>query len=135
MKRCRHELPLYRLEMAETSLRYYNCYKAIVRVLGDCLYYGEGDAVMPLKDSCHIDTVLVLDSACIRAARIEEALKILSELDVKILTAFYIEREKGHVDRLAAELFYEERNIYRLKDSALKRFAEAYFYNCSTFKA
>ncbi len=44
-----------------------------------------------------------------------------------MLSAFYTDREKGHVDRLAEELFYEERNIYRLKDRALERFAEAYF--------
>jgi len=135
MKTAAQEVPRYRLELAEVSLRYYKSYQAIVRALGSCLAYGEGDTFIPLKTSCHIDAVLVLDSACIRVARIDAALKTLSALDVKILTAFYIEREKGHADRLAGELFYEERNIYRLKDLALARFTEAYFDNCPTIKA
>lgn len=135
MRRRKPDLPRRYLKLAENVLRYYSCYKAIVGVLEDCLACFDGDAARPLSKPEYIDVVLVLDSARLRTLRIEAALQTLPELDLKVLTAFYINRRKGHVDRLSSELFYEERNIYRLKDRALARFAKAYFKEAAAVPA
>lgn len=55
----------------------------------------------------------------------EKGLAALTETERKILTRFYINRSKGHVDRLCDELYVSKTELYRQKDEALKRFTMA----------
>lgn len=56
-------------------------------------------------------------------AQVEEALSKLSETDRLVLERFFINRHKGHVERLCEELNCEVANVYKLKDRALIEFA------------
>ena len=68
-----------------------------------------------------------LNVAKMRVERIERGLRVLSDTEQLILRRFYIQREGRYVERLCEELGYEERNIYKIKDSALKKFALSMF--------
>lgn len=52
----------------------------------------------------------------------EKGLACLNEEQQKILEMFYIDRPRGHVERLCEELFLEKSRVYALKDEALKKF-------------
>lgn len=62
-----------------------------------------------------------------KVKRIRSALEALSEAERLVLKGFYIARCDGHIDRLCEELGYEERNIYNIKDAALRKFTLAMF--------
>ena len=68
-----------------------------------------------------------LRAATVRVRRIERGLEGLTDNERLVLHRFFISREHGHVDRLCEELGYEERTIYRIKDSALKKFTLSMF--------
>lgn len=68
-----------------------------------------------------------LRAATVRVRRIERGLEGLTDNERLVLHRFFISREHGHVERLCQELGYEERTIYRIKDSALKRFTLSMF--------
>lgn len=51
------------------------------------------------------------------------ALTALSDTDKKLLDKFYINRRKGHVERLCEEMNVEKSEVYRRKEKALRRFA------------
>ena len=68
-----------------------------------------------------------LGMAQARVERIERGLSVLTENERLVLTRFYIRREPRYLDRLCGELGYEMRTIYRLKDSALKKFTLAMY--------
>lgn len=57
-----------------------------------------------------------------KVARIERGLAALTDRERRVLDGFYVDRRGQHVERLCEELGYEERNIYNIKDEALKKF-------------
>ena len=62
-----------------------------------------------------------------KVARIERGLAVLSDRERRVPTGFFMRRSYGHVEWLADELGYEERNIYKIKDEALLKFTLAMF--------
>ena len=57
----------------------------------------------------------------------EIALETLSREEQLVLQQFYIQRERGHMDRLCRELGVEEASVYRLKNRALEKFTMALY--------
>lgn len=62
-----------------------------------------------------------------KVRRIERGLAVLSEREKRVLDGFFMKREYGYLDRIKTELGYEERQIYRIKDEALKKFTLSMF--------
>lgn len=58
---------------------------------------------------------------------IDGALAILSDEERLILDRFYINRQKGHIERLMDELHIEQTHVYRRKDAALRKFTLALY--------
>lgn len=52
----------------------------------------------------------------------ENGLASLTEEESKILRLFYMQRQKGYIDRLCNELYISKTELYRQKDDALKKF-------------
>ena len=52
----------------------------------------------------------------------EKGLASLTPEETKILTLFYMQRQKGFVDRLCNELYISKTELYRQKEDALKKF-------------
>lgn len=52
----------------------------------------------------------------------EKGLAALTPEEKNILTRFYINRQKGYVERLCDELFISKTELYRQKEDALKKF-------------
>ena len=50
------------------------------------------------------------------------ALTALSDTDKNLLDKFYINRRKGHVERLCEEMHLEKAQVYRRKEAALRKF-------------
>ena len=55
----------------------------------------------------------------------EKALSVLKEDERKILDLFYMNRQRGYIDRLCTELFVEKTKLYDMKNEALRKFALA----------
>lgn len=55
----------------------------------------------------------------------EKGLAGLTEEQQTILEMFYIDRPRGHVEKLCEELFLEKSRVYALKEEALKKFTIA----------
>lgn len=55
----------------------------------------------------------------------DKALRQLTKEEVKILDRFYINKVRGHAERLSEELNIERSRVYELKDDALKKFTIA----------
>ena len=66
-------------------------------------------------------------AAELRVRRIERGLNCLTEKERKVLERFFINREYGHIDRLCDDLGYEKSAVYKLKDTALKKFTLSMF--------
>ena len=66
-------------------------------------------------------------AAELRVKRIERGLETLSANERAVLERFFISREAGYMDRLQHDLGYEQRNIYKIKDAALKKFTLSMF--------
>ena len=62
-----------------------------------------------------------------KVARIERGLAVLSEREKRVLDGFFMRREYGYLERLKLDLGYEDRQVYRIKDDALKKFTLAMF--------
>lgn len=62
---------------------------------------------------------------------IEKGLKELNAIELKVLDRFYINPCKNCVDKLVAELNYEQAQIYRLREKALRKFTRC-MYGIST---
>lgn len=60
------------------------------------------------------------------------ALTALSGEDKDLLDKFYINRRKGHVERLCEEMHIEKSEVYRRKEKALRRFALALYGSVET---
>lgn len=58
---------------------------------------------------------------------VENALRTLDDEERMILDRFYINRHRGHAERLAEELCVEKAQVYRKKDKALRHFALALY--------
>lgn len=50
------------------------------------------------------------------------ALIALSDTDKNLLDKFYINRRKGHVERLCEEMHLEKAQVYRRKEAVLRKF-------------
>jgi len=55
-------------------------------------------------------------------ALVERGLSGLDERERKVLDAFYINREYGHVENLYEELHVEKSRVYQIKNDALYKF-------------
>lgn len=53
---------------------------------------------------------------------VNHALTALSGPERDLLDKFYINRRKGHVERLCEEMHLEKAQVYRRKDAALRKF-------------
>lgn len=53
---------------------------------------------------------------------VNSALTALSDADNKLLDGFYINRRKGHIERLCEEMHLEKAQVYKRKDAALRKF-------------
>lgn len=58
---------------------------------------------------------------------IDGALAVLTDDERRILDRFYINRQKGHAERLMEEMNLEKAQVYRVKDAALRKFALALY--------
>lgn len=58
---------------------------------------------------------------------VDGALDVLTDDERRILDRFYINRQKGHVERLMDELHIEQTHVYRRKDAALRKFTLALY--------
>ncbi|MEG1945231.1 MAG: DUF1492 domain-containing protein [Oscillospiraceae bacterium] len=59
--------------------------------------------------------------------RMERGLKSLSDNERRVLELFYINRTNDYIDRLCEEMGYEQAQLYRLKDAAVKKFTLSMF--------
>lgn len=58
---------------------------------------------------------------------VDRGLECLREQDREVLTAFYIDRRAGHVERLMEHFCVEQARIYQMKNEALYRFTLAMY--------
>ena len=58
---------------------------------------------------------------------IERGLDSLDKTERLVLDRFYIDRPKGHVEKLMEELNYEKSRVYEIKDQALYKFTIAMY--------
>lgn len=63
---------------------------------------------------------------------VNSALTALSGAERDLLDKFYIDRRKGHVERLCEEMHVEKSEVYRRKEKALRRFALALYGTTET---
>lgn len=54
--------------------------------------------------------------------QIEKVLDMLSKQQQEILTEFFVDRSKGHIERLMDKYHIERSQVYRLKDESLHNF-------------
>lgn len=66
-----------------------------------------------------------LEIAKMETAITEKALAVLSKEEQRILELFYINRQRGYIERLCSELFVEKTKLYNMKSEALRKFALA----------
>ena len=57
----------------------------------------------------------------------DRAMELLSDGERNVLERFYVDRRPGYLDVLCDELGYEERQIYNIKDEALRKFTLAMY--------
>ena len=57
----------------------------------------------------------------------DRAMEMLSDGERSVLQRFYVDRKPGYLDVLCDELGYEERQIYNIKDEALRKFTLAMY--------
>ena len=90
---------------------------------------GYGGAQDRLADGMARKIRMERSLACARQAvsSVETAMEALTEPERMVLREFYIDRERGHMDRLCQELGVEEAAVYRLKNKALRRFTLAMY--------
>lgn len=62
--------------------------------------------------------------------RVETGLSVLSEEERLILDRFYMNPDRGNVDRLCGELSVEKATVYRYREKALRHFTLA-VYGCT----
>lgn len=63
---------------------------------------------------------------------VDRALGVLSPDERLVLDRFYINRQKGHVERLMEELCIEKAQVYARKDAALRHFTVALYGGVET---
>lgn len=57
----------------------------------------------------------------------EQGLGSLTREERLVLERFFVNRQRGYLERLENELGYERRQIYRIKDNALKKYTMVMF--------
>lgn len=137
------------LKEAENKLRDYNAKSHSIGVVQDeiarlesemsCVRSATTDST-PVQGggNCREDALLsnIAMRAELAAARdstktwlntVDSALSVLSGEERHILDMFYINRRRGHVERLADELCIEQAQVYRRKNIALRHFALALY--------
>lgn len=60
-------------------------------------------------------------------AQIDAALAMLDDQERLVLERFYINRCPGYIDRLCGELGYEQAQVYRIKNEAIRNFTRAMY--------
>jgi len=60
-------------------------------------------------------------------AQIDAALAMLDDQERLVLERFYINRCPGYIDRLCQELGYEQAQVYRIKNEAIRNFTRAMY--------
>ena len=68
-----------------------------------------------------------LELARQKARRIERGLSVLTPQERLVLERFFIRRTRDYMDRLCEELSCETAQIYRIKDSGLRKFTLAMY--------
>ncbi len=58
---------------------------------------------------------------------VNKALRALPDADRHLLDVFYINRHKGHVERLCEEMNVEKSQVYNRKNAALRKFTIALY--------
>lgn len=53
---------------------------------------------------------------------VNKALRALTDADRHLLDMFYVNRRKGHAERLCEEMHLEKAQVYRRKEAALRKF-------------
>ena len=110
------------LEMAMTALRGINFDKTPVEG-GTSSYESRLIDNIDRRERLKIN----LEIARAKVERIGRGLAALSENEALVLRRFYIRRERDYIDRLCEELGYEQAQIYRIKEAALRKFTLAMF--------
>lgn len=62
-----------------------------------------------------------------KTERIEKGLAALSVCEREVLNGMYIHRTPNYLNRLCTSLGYSDRNIYKIKDVALRKFTLSMF--------
>ena len=57
-----------------------------------------------------------------RVEWVNKALRALTDADRHLLDMFYVNRRKGHAERLCEEMHLEKAQVYRRKEAALRKF-------------
>lgn len=85
-----------------------------------------GDRMM---DACAKRDKLILARDAIEplVRRMDESLALMNEMERKILEHMYINKEKGALDRLCEELYFEKSRIYQIRNEALRKFTVAMY--------
>jgi hypothetical protein len=68
-----------------------------------------------------------LEQAKITVTIIDSALEALSASERLVLDRFYIHRKNDYIDYLCETLHYEQKNVYRIKKEALRKFTIAMY--------
>ena len=82
-----------------------------------------------LMDFCTKREKLILarDALAPLVKRMDESLALLNDVERKILNRLIIDREKGAVERLCEELFFERTRVYEIRNEALRKFTVAMY--------
>lgn len=92
---------------------------------------GSGREDMMLSNIVHREELeRSLEQSKLWVELVDAGLEILSAEERLILDRFYINPEKGNVDRLCGELGVEQSSVYRKRDAALRHFTIS-LYGCT----
>lgn len=84
--------------------------------------YQDKKLVDALSKKEELEDLLALNER--KVANIERLLNELTEEERKIIDRMIINREMYAADRLVVELGYERRNIYRMRDNAIRKLCQ-----------
>ena len=137
------------LKEAEYKLRDYNAKKNSITATAEQIFMLEAESTCvrsattdgtPVQDggnrredamlnniAARMELKAAHDSAEAWMSVVYGALDVLTDDERRILDRFYINRQKGHAERLMEEMNLEKAQVYRVKDAALRKFALALY--------